>query len=300
MVNHLNSVWGSRPIGSITTLDVDNVIVNLSKENPNTRKPASKSFLTKLVNVIFNIFELAVDSDFIIKNLAKRKNFVPKNAPTKEVTAISRNEQKLVIDTEHRCKIAAMIMLFAGLRTSELLALEWRHIDFKNKHIKVRQHAVRTAPNKFVIEPATKNGHCRNVTIPPQLILYLMNEKKRAKSNLIFPKTDGKLNTPSSWRSAWTSYNNSLNHRFYQQYDPKVSKFDPRGIPDIIAINPHQLRHTYATMLYLAGVDILTASKLLGHSSVQVTLDIYTHLDEQYKTLDISNFNTYITDNFIL
>lgn len=299
MINHLNLILGDKMIDSITTLDIGNMIVNLSIKNPNTQKPASKSFLTKIVNVIFNIFELAVDSNVITKNPAKGKKFIPKNAPQKEVGAISKNEQKLIINTEHRCQIAAMIMMFAGLRVSELLALEWSNIDFNNKQIKVKQHAVRVSANKYEIQRATKNGTCRNVTIPKQLILYLLNEKKKATSSFVFPKKDGTLNTPSSWRSAWVSYNNTLNYQYYLQFDPTASKYDPKGIPKLININAHQLRHTYATLLYVSQTDILTAKNLLGHSTVQLTLDTYTHLDQEYKKLDISNFDRYLLNNFL-
>ncbi len=44
-------------------------------------------------------------------------------------------------------------------------------------------------------------------------------------------------------------------------------------------ITPHLFRHTYATNLYYAGIDIKTAQYLLGHSSIQMTMDVYTHLD---------------------
>ncbi len=69
----------------------------------------------------------------------------------------------------------------------------------------------------------------------------------------------------------------------------------PTGIPVLVdPFTAHQLRHTYCTMLYLAGVDLKTASKLMGHSDVKITLDIYTHLDEKYKRLNIDKFNNYI------
>ena len=69
----------------------------------------------------------------------------------------------------------------------------------------------------------------------------------------------------------------------------------PSGIPELMdRFTAHQLRHTYCTMLYLAGVDILTASKLMGHSDVKITLEIYTHLDEKYKRLNIDKFNKFI------
>ena len=56
-------------------------------------------------------------------------------------------------------------------------------------------------------------------------------------------------------------------------------------------VTPHIFRHTYATNLYHAGIDIKTAQYLLGHSSIQVTLDIYTHLENENisNTQDVLN-----------
>lgn len=61
-------------------------------------------------------------------------------------------------------------------------------------------------------------------------------------------------------------------------------------IPPITA---HGLRHTFATMLYLAGVDILTAKDQLGHADIKTTLEIYTHLDKIYKKKNISELDDY-------
>ena len=54
------------------------------------------------------------------------------------------------------------------------------------------------------------------------------------------------------------------------------SKFNPKGMPFVIPkITPHWLRHTFATVLYLAGVDVLTAKEQLGHTDIKTTLGIY-------------------------
>ena len=58
------------------------------------------------------------------------------------------------------------------------------------------------------------------------------------------------------------------------------------------------LRHTYATMLYNSGVDVLTASKLLGHADIETTLKIYTELRESTSTHSIGKFNAYVKETF--
>ncbi len=210
------------------------------------------------------------------------------------VKSISKTEQRLIVQTPHRCRLAALIMMLTGLRTGELLALSWSDIDLDSKRLNVCKHAVKTSPNCYQIMPGTKTGKTRFVNIPDNMCIYLRSEMKNAKSPIVFPKTDGSYNTPSSWSSAWKSYMNTINH-YYS--DSGASKFNPHGYPKLIHINPHQLRHTYATLLYVSGTDALIASKLMGHSSVQITLDIYTHLAEEFKSLDISNFNCYLNSD---
>lgn len=62
----------------------------------------------------------------------------------------------------------------------------------------------------------------------------------------------------------------------------------------IKTFTPHELRHTFCTLMYMAGVDVLTVSRQMGHANVQITQDIYTHLDAQYKRKKIQALDKYI------
>lgn len=301
MINHCNNFFGSLLIENIKPYHIDNMIAELAEKNPTTKKPTSKKTLKELIHTAYRIFDFAVENDIITKNPAKNKcKDIPKNSPEKKVDAISKEEQKLILTTPHRCQMSALLMMLAGLRASEVLALEWNDIDFTNKIIYIRHHTVKVGTNEFQVEYATKNKKTRYVTIPDSLCAFLFTQKVQAKSNLVFPKIDGTLHTPSSWKSAWQGYINSLNweafKRNYSDYE-NISKFDPKGYPKTIKIAPHQLRHTYASLLYFSKVDPLTSSKLLGHATVEFTLNTYTHLDEEYKRLDISNFNNYLAND---
>lgn len=75
----------------------------------------------------------------------------------------------------------------------------------------------------------------------------------------------------------------------------KRNKFDPRGnMLTIKPFTPHCLRHTFCTIMYEAGIDVLTAKEQMGHSDVKTTLAIYTHLDSQHKKKNISKLNEYL------
>lgn len=306
-VNHLCRFIGNKKVKDVKSLDIDKIIVELSRKNPNTNKPMAKKTLQGLINTLIRILDLAVENDIITKNpAAKKKKKIPRSAPTKKVECISEETQKLIPLVQHRAQPAAMIMLFCGLRTGEVLALQWNDIDFERKIISVTKSVQRVGPNLYQVKLGTKNSKSRVITIPECLSIFLSKLKTKTNpidSDYINCQTDGRLHTPSSWKSVWKSYNTQLNFAKYKQLYPNndVSIFSPEGTPKVLEnVNAHQLRHTYATMLYKSEVDLLTASSLLGHSDVKLTLSIYTHLDEKYKQINISKLNDYINNNFYI
>lgn len=303
-VSHLCRFIGDKKVKDIKPLDVDKIIVELSRRNPNTGKPMAKKTLQGLVNTLIRIFDLAIDNDIINKNPASnKKKKIPRSAPTKVVECISDEAQRLIISVKHRAQVASLIMLFCGLRKGEVLALQWSDVDFKRKVISVNKTLQRVGTNLYQVKSGTKNNKTRIVSVPDYLLNFLVNLKKSNNStdnDYISCQINGSIHTPSSWTQVWKSYNTQLNYIRYAELNPNTkSIFSPDGTPQVLEkINAHQLRHTYATMLYKSGVDLMTASSLLGHSDVKLTLNIYTHLDEKFKQVNISKLNNYINDNY--
>ena len=93
-------------------------------------------------------------------------------------------------------------------------------------------------------------------------------------SRYIVPAADGGDMTRSAFTRLWNSHVAAL-------------------VP--FSLHPHMLRHTYATTLYRAGVDLRTAQKLMGHSSIQVTADIYTHLEQEDSLHVADKLNEYLS-----
>lgn len=304
-VKHLNRYFGEMICNNIKSLNVENFIrYNYEHNNPNTDKPFSKRLLKDLISVGFRIFEFALDNELIdnVRNpFTGKKKKIPKDMPVNERKPIDDIQKELILSVAHRSQIAALIMLYCGLRKGEIIALEWSDIDFKEKTISVTKSAVRKDSNHYKITPHTKNGRDRYIPIPDNLLSYLKISKYNTKNEkYIYPQMNGEMQSITSWNKTWNSYITHLNYRYYYNtcklYGQIPKAFNaPSGIPTVIErFTAHQLRHTYCTMLYMAGVDILTTSKLMGHSSIQITLEIYTHLDEKYKKLNISKFNEYI------
>ena len=277
-VHHLENI-STIPINKVRSMNIEDILIDLAKYNPNTKKPSSEKLLKNIRQTATAIFTFAINNcDNLYRNPAKTAD-IPANATKKERTHISLDEQTLVIDTPHRARLSAMIMLLCGLRAGELIALEWKNIDFDNRVIHVCQSTYNINSNKLGIKPKTKNGKSRNVTIPSILYQQLYTEylRKKGKTAFVSTKSNGRsMHTRSSFERMWQSYLKRLE----------------------ISFTPHQLRHTYATMLYMAGVDVKSASELLGHSSIEITMKIYTHLTEETKIISISKYNQFLDDNF--
>ena len=147
-----------------------------------------------------------------------------------------------------------MVQNIAILVTSRYINVN-KSYDFKSDTIKL---------------PKTKSG-IRQVPIPDKLkdILLELKEKHKKTDYVIGGK---KMFTENDWQQLRKNLIKELGFEFTW----------------------HQLRHTYATILYDSGVDVLSAQKFLGHSDVKVTLGIYTSLSEKRQEKSIENLNKFL------
>ena len=120
----------------------------------------------------------------------------------------------------------------------------------------------------------------RTIPIPDVLIDDLKTHIKSLKGEYLF-EVDGALMKDYQFKKMWDN--------FKKVYVRDVSEIKPD-------ITSHIFRHTYATMLYNAGVDIKTAQYLLGHATIQMTLDIYTHLQEGKEKVAIEKLNNLLSE----
>ena len=285
-LKHLAPLYDRR-VSDIKTYDIQDIIDDLAKQNAHTGRPTAKKTLGDIKVTASQVFRLAITNRVIDYNPADAV-IVPKSAPQEHRRALTEEEQGWIINTPHKMQLAAMIMMYAGLRRGELLALTWSDIDLEKRTITVNK-AVEYHNGVPSVKMSTKtDAGMRVVSIPDVLADYLVKQSKT--SLLVFPSATGKLMPGCSWSRMWDDYLRAIN---------KAYGHSSVADPDVITIprfTAHWLRHTYATMLYMAGVDVLTAKELLGHSDVKTTLGIYTHLDAKYKTRSIDKLNAYLGD----
>lgn len=309
-VRYLADGLGSLPIGKVRTADVQDVVLNLAEKNPHTGRPSSRRVLSDLRMTARQVFRFAIENRVLDYNPGDAVR-LPANAPKTTRRALSDEEIGWIQETPHRARRAAMIMLYAGLRRGELIPLTWADIDLDGAAIRVCKSAemVGGLPR---VKPHTKTAAgMRTVNIPRILVDFLREEKaeeereagRRAEKvaalrPLVCPSASGGLMSDSAFDRLWESYMTELNLRHGDFRDlPKrpQSKFDPAGVPmRIERFTAHCLRHTFATLLYKAGVDVLTAKAQLGHADVKTTLQIYTHLDDQYQRSSMDRLDAYL------
>lgn len=304
--DHLNHYFEKDTIDRIQPAEIQYVINQLYQKNPNTGRPSAKRTLSGILHTASQIFDIAIDNRVLEYNPC-RSIEIPKDAPQEKRRALTAEEQQWIVVTPHRAQCAAMIMMYAGLRRGELIPLTWNDIDLKNKTISVNKSA-ENINGKFVVKTDTKTTAGRRViNIPTVLVDYLKSQSKEKTSLLVCPAASGEMMTHSAWRRMWSSYVTELNIK-YGNFTPKQleamgvkegerpQKRNPHKIPMAIPpITPHWLRHTFASLLYMAGVDVLTAKDQLGHADISTTLSIYTHLDSIYKTKSMAKLDDYLS-----
>ncbi len=202
------------------------------------------------------IIKSAIDEQYIYVDCTRGLT-VPKR-PTKEKRALTDDEIQLIKEAELTAKERAFVelLLYCGLRRGEALALS--PSDICGDVIRVNKALIFKGNTPEMKDTPKSDKSLRDVPIPSALRSSLDAQAAEASSVLFPMNTKDEYMTKSSFRKFWKGI---------------IKK---TGLPD--DVTPHILRHTYATRLFYGGVDVKTAQRLLGHSTVQMTLDVYTHL----------------------
>ena len=277
-------------ISQIKPFELQTILFSIAAKNPYTDKPMAKKTIRGYVQVINAIFDFVIDNRVMDYNPASKLKTPQTTTETTQRRALTAEERKRVIEFEHRAKPSAMLMMMSGLRRGEATALQWNDIDFENNTISVtKSYNFKTKEFK-----TPKNGKSRVVSVPKRLIDYLNTLPKN--SFFVLTNAKGKMMTDDSWRRLYQSYMHDLNLAYGFDGDAP-GKCSPIKIPmRISTFTPHELRHTFCTTMFEAGVDALTAKEQMGHADIQTTLAIYTHLSAKHKETQVNKLDAFYDD----
>ena len=243
---------GNLPLSEVTVDDAAAVWQHYAGYSASTIKRARMLYV--------DLFDSAIENEICRINPYKAKNAKPPKGSAGSHRALDPWEIDLICSVPHRFQLAVLVMLYAGLRRGEVLALSSDDIDLSAGLIHVTK-AVRFDGNRPVLaSPKTEAGR-RSVPILSPLRPYLEQH-----TGLIAPSASGSIMSESAFDRAWQSYIAALS-----------SAADCRRLPPV-NIRCHDLRHTYTTMLMDAGVSITQAMSWLGHADEKMILKIYDHV----------------------
>ena len=235
-------------------------------------KGLSAQTVRNINQVISSAMDFAVAQKIISENPCKAVA-LPK-LEHKEMQTIPAEQLQAFLQEAKATGVYEMyyIELATGLRRGELLGLKWSDIDWKNGIIKVRRQVARVDGQIVEAPLKTKNSY-RAVSISPQAIEVLREQKRKTNDQYVFPSPNGGPISPDS-------VNNMLKRMLERAGIPKV-RF-------------HDLHHSYAVVAIKSGDDIKTVQENLGHATAAFTLDVYGHVTEKMKQESAARMEMFI------
>ena len=289
-----NKAVGDMPLAGITRSDLQVALDRLAQCNPHTGKPTAQKTLIDYRITAAGVFELAITDRALDYNPATHLE-ISKRAEKGKRRALTEEEQRWVMNTPHRAQTAAVIMMLAGLRRGELIPLRVCDVDLIARTITVNK-SVKMVSNRPALQKGGKSAAAeRVIDIPLPLVNYLAPLLAgRSPFELVCTDTKGEMLSETAFRRMWDSYLLELNLKYGVFTNGTPSKFDPKGVPMVIPrITPHMLRHTCATNMILSGMDAVTVKEQLGHTDIQTTLNIYTHVTAEHKKSEIHKLDEF-------
>ena len=195
----------------------------------------------------------------------------------------TRHVLELLEDAPIKWKTIMNLLIFGGMRRGELLATEWKDIDFDNKVIHIRRTS-QYVQHMGIITKSPKNDTSFRTIKLPEMMFDLLREYQQYWQKLRKDLGDDWQNTIEIKLVDGTT-RTVINDRLFIKDDS--TPMHPDSVTDwtrkfvkrnnLPHFTPHSLRHTHATLLIAEGVSIPTVSRRLGHSSISTTSKIYVH-----------------------
>ena len=267
--------FGYRKIRDIKPSDAQKWFIKLHKDG------RGYSTLTSVRGVLKPAFQMAFEEDVIRRNpfdfiITK---YVPNDSKRRE--ALTESEQEIWMEfikndnTYKKYYDEFVVLLGTGMRVSEFCGLTKKDLDFKNRRINVDHQLVRDRHSRYYVEK-TKT-ECGRRSIPMTQDVYdalqnILKKRPKLKTEMLVDGYSGfilidkkdcpkvALHIENECRWAMKKY-----MKFHSD----------KPLPNI---TPHVYRHTFCTNMVNAGMDVKVLQYIMGHSEIDVTLNIYTHM----------------------
>ena len=269
---NIKCVIGSKLLTDVKPIHCQRIFSKMAEEGYKT----TTIYQTRIA--LYNMLEFARENDVLISNPCKKsvKSDMGKPSAKKEALTIDVQKKFLEAVVGYSYENQYRFVLQTGLRTGELIGLKWSDIDFENRIMKIeRTMEYRYKVGEWRIGPPKSQSGYRTIPLTDEAIRILENQKLKNKSLKL---------VPMEWKDIvflcrkGTPVKNST-------YDTGLFKYCDRvGIP---RFSMHVLRHTFATRCIEGGMKPKTLQRILGHSNIGITMNLYVHITEDEKQREI-------------
>jgi integrase len=267
---HISPALGRVKLKSLTPSHVRSFYGEKARTN------LSAATVKKMHVVLRKALSQAFSDGLIPRNAADGVKPPRASAPGEEIKPLNSEECRAFLEASRAERLEALYVLavHCGLREGELLALRWEDVDLQaaKPALLVRRTLTRGEDGRgHVVGTSTKSGKGRRVRLTQRAVATLKDHHKRQleermrlaglwhDEDLVFPSETGTLLNPSN-----------LRNRSFKRTKARS------GVREDLRF--HDLRHTCATLLLREGVNVKVVSEMLGHASVIITLNTYSHV----------------------
>jgi len=303
--NHVRDEFGNQLIKNISHSDVMAFYSYLMRN-----KKLGIKTIQHVHSQVYSAFKLALQDGIIYRNPAEEafeKLRRVAGSYERKIRALTIDEQKAFLDfleghpTWNRYHSIFTVMLGTGLRVGELCGLRWRDVDIEKRVIDVNHNlvlikAIKNGPKEHlaISLPKSKAG-IRQVPMMYPVIEALMDEYEWAKqkgfssetvdgyTDFIFTKRNGNVYTSIRLDLALKEIVDAYNKQ--EKAVATIEKREPVYLPHI---SNHMLRHTFCTRLCERDVNPKVIQTIMGHASINITMDIYAEVSQakQFQEID--------------
>lgn len=272
--NYVIPILGNYKLSELNHNLIQDYVLELSQHGrKRDQKGLSNKTIKDTIMVVKSTIHAAVN-EHLITPFDLKFNY-PKEDFKKSISTLNSVQQrrltKYLVNNLNYKNLGILLSLYTGMRIGEVCALKWGDINYSKETISVnktlqRIYLMDNKVSKIVISsPKTKNA-IREIPISKKFLSILRRMKKSSNCYIL-------SGTPEF-----------IEPRSYRRYYSKVLK-----INKIPQINYHSLRHTFATNCISIGTDYKTVSEILGHSNIDITLNLYVHpnLKEKKKCIEL-------------
>ena len=245
---HILPTFGDRRLRAIRPIELQRFV--------NSFDGAGRSSITRVTLLLSGVFASAVTDGILDKNPMQSIRR-PEHKAASSRRSLTEEERSIIVAAipSHPLGPFVACLYYLGLRRGEAIALKWGDIDWDAGLVHIERTFSSYAEGK-VKAPKTRKS-VRSIPMPDSLS-DILRPLRGHPDSMVFPGAGGKVLSNCKIGDDWAKFIEEVG------LSPEIT--------------PHYLRHNYITMCWENGIDPYITMSMVGHSSINITMDIYTHL----------------------